>query len=337
MRTPTRRTLLVLAAISSVVTVLLPSSGVVRTSLDERVTRAAPVAVTVATDDRPAVRNVAEPTAPTVRETEAVPEEEDADAAAAEPANEPQARPAERFVQTTEIVYSEHVRDHNSDDAAAAESGPCPKATTCNVHALQGGRWKTDTSGTLKLRWKFNDDGRRNLRAPEGLLESAISSGMAQWRKWNSNISWIYDGTTTAKYGARGTNGTCDDGTNVIGWARLDPKIIAQVITCLDQTGRRVVDADLALNVTQHWEDIQGEPESRHTFDIRSIVTHELGHVLSLADLYSSDALYQTMMGNAKYGETRKRTLALGDVLGIQAAYPCGDGDTCPRKGIVDD
>ena len=43
------------------------------------------------------------------------------------------------------------------------------------------------------------------------------------------------------------------------------------------------------------------------------------------------------MMGNEKYGETRKRTLALGDIVGIQLAYPCGSGDTCPRKGIVND
>jgi hypothetical protein len=238
---------------------------------------------------------------------------------------------------TTAVVHTEHVGDERETHAAAAPSGKCPKATTCDVHVLQAARWKTDTTGKLTLKWRFNDEGRRKLRAEAGLLESALKTGMAEWERWNSNVDFYYSGTTTALFGARGSNGSCDDGTNVIGWARLEPGTIAQVITCMDKTGKRVVDSDLALNVTFHWEDIQGEPESRHSYDIRSIVTHELGHVISLADLYSGDAIYQTMMGNAKYGETRKRTLALGDIIGIQRAYPCGDGDTCPRKGIVND
>lgn len=242
---------------------------------------------------------------------------------------------APKTVQTVEILYSE--KHDTSNEPRAAEAGPCPKATTCTAHQLQRARWLTDSTGKLNLKWKFNDEGRRKLRAPDGLLESAVESGMAEWRKWNSNLNFVYSGTTTAVFGARGKDGSCDDGTNVIGWARMDRDIIAQVITCLDSSGRRVVDTDLALNVTQHWEDIRGEPESRHTFDIRSIVTHELGHVLSLADLYSNDAVYMTMMGNARYGETRKRTLGLGDIIGVQTSYKCGTGDTCPRKGIVND
>ena len=242
---------------------------------------------------------------------------------------------APKTVRTIEILYSEK-RD-SSDEPRAAGAGPCPKATTCTVHQLQRARWLTDSTGKLTVKWKFNDEGRRKLRAPDGLLESAVEAGMAEWHKWNSNVNFAYGGTTTALFGARGRDGSCDDGTNVIGWARMDRDIIAQVITCLDSSGRRVVDTDLALNITQHWEDVQGEPDSRHTFDIRSIVTHELGHVLSLADLYSGDAVYMTMMGNARYGETRKRTLGLGDIIGVQTAYKCGSGDACPRKGIVND
>jgi hypothetical protein len=238
---------------------------------------------------------------------------------------------------TRQVVFAERA-GAEGPNAAATSSGTCPKASTCDVHALMPARWKTDSTGKLTLKWRYNDAGRRKLRAPSGLLESALKSGMAEWERWNSNVDFSYSGTTTALFGAKGSNGSCDDGTNTIGWARLEPGTIAQVISCVDKTGRRVVDADLALNVTWHWEDIQGEPESRHSYDIRSIVTHELGHfVAALADLYSNDAIYQTMMGNEKYGETRKRTLALGDIVGIQLAYPCGEGDTCPRKGIVND
>ena len=237
---------------------------------------------------------------------------------------------------THPVVFAEHAADRGP--SAASSSGRCPKPTTCDVHVLMPARWKTDSTGKLVLKWKYNDEGRRKLRAPAGLLESALKSGMAEWERWNSNVDFAYFGTTAALFGAKGSNGSCDDGTNVIGWSRLEPGVIAEVMTCVDKTGRRVVDADLALNVTFHWEDIQDEPESRHSYDIRSIVTHELGHyAAALGDLYSGDAMYQTMMGNEKYGEVRKRTLALGDIVGLQRAYPCGEGDTCPRKGIVND
>jgi hypothetical protein len=220
---------------------------------------------------------------------------------------------------------------------ALASSGTCPKPTTCAVYQLQPARWKADSTGKLVLKWKFNDQGRRNLRAPAGLLESALKADMTEWQRWNSNVVFSYGGATTAPFGAKGPDGSCDDGTNVIGWARLDPGVIAETLTCVDKTGRRVIDADLALNVTYHWEDVNGTPESRHSFDIRSIVMHELGHVLSLGHPDPTDGRYQTMMGNAVYGETRKRTPALGDIIGLQTAYPCGDGDVCPRKPIAND
>ena len=91
------------------------------------------------------------------------------------------------------------------------------------------------------------------------------------------------------------------------------------------------------MNVTYHWENINGTPSTRHSMDIRSIVTHELGHWLGLLDLYSSSDVHQTMSGYSKYGETSKRTLALGDVIGIQTAFPCGSGDSCPRTGVAND
>jgi hypothetical protein len=215
--------------------------------------------------------------------------------------------------------------------------GPCPKATTCRTNVIRHQRWKTAKDGSLTIGWRFNDEGRRNLRAPEGLLESAVRASMSEWSRWNSNINFEYAGTTTASFAAKGKDGSCADGVNTITWQSFDPSLIAAVGTCIDPATNTVRDADLALNVTQHWEDISGEAESRHTFDIRSIVTHELGHILSLLDLYGAGSVRQSMMGAAEYGETRKRTLALGDIVGLQTAYPGEDGDICPRKDVVDD
>jgi hypothetical protein len=62
-----------------------------------------------------------------------------------------------------------------------------------------------------------------------------------------------------------------------------------------------------------------------------------MGHWLSLLDMYSPTANRQTMFGSADPNETRKRTPALGDIVGVQTAYPCGSGDSCPRSGIAAD
>ncbi len=266
--------------------------------------------------------------------------------AAAPESSKPEARePEARKTEPVEVVTVDRgirVEDRDVFDGGGpppegGPSGPCAKASTCPSYVLRNARWKTDENGAAAISWKFNDEGRRNLRAPKGLLESAVASSMREWSRWNSNIVFQNAGTTTAPYGGIGKDGSCDDGTNVITWGRFDPQVIAQAGVCMDKTGRIVRDADLALNVTYHWEDIGSEPESRHSFDIRSIVTHELGHWLGLLDVYSEQDVHQTMSGFAEYGETSKRTPALGDALGVQKLFPCGDGDSCPRKGIADD
>src|SRR5205823_9236144 len=141
--------------------------------------------------------------------------------------------------------------------------------------------WPHDKNGTSVIDWKFNDEGRRAVRAQPGLLESAVHGAMAQWSHWDSNIAFRYQGLTTAHFGDTGKDGSCADGTNVITWDKFqDPGIIAMAGICTDKTGKIVRDADLALNVTYHWENINGTPATRHDVDIRSIVTHELGHWL---------------------------------------------------------
>jgi hypothetical protein len=228
--------------------------------------------------------------------------------------------------------------DTASGSPDVAVTGPCARANTCPTYQLRPARWPTDKTGRAVINFAYNDDGRRSARAKAEAAGPALNAAAREWMRWNSNVVLRNVGTTTAGFGATGSDGSCADGHNVVTWSRLEPGAVGEAVICFDKTLRVVRDADLALSSTLHWETVASAPRSRHSFDLQEIYTHELGHWLSLIDLYSPESgQYQTMFGDAKYGETRKRTPALGDIIGVEKAYPCGKGDSCPRTGIVND
>jgi len=55
--------------------------------------------------------------------------------------------------------------------------------------------------------------------------------------------------------------------------------------------------------------------------DVQNIMTHELGHFCGIADLYNDADYWLTMYGDGDFGQTDKRTLGLGDILGLRAFY----------------
>ncbi len=59
------------------------------------------------------------------------------------------------------------------------------------------------------------------------------------------------------------------------------------------------------------------------TYDVQNVGTHEHGHSLCLADLYSGVDSEKTMYGYVSAGETKKQTLDLDDINGITYLYTC--------------
>ena len=55
--------------------------------------------------------------------------------------------------------------------------------------------------------------------------------------------------------------------------------------------------------------------------DFENIATHELGHSMGMGDLYESTCSEITMYGYASNGETKKRSLEAGDIVGIMELY----------------
>ncbi|MCP4231330.1 MAG: T9SS type A sorting domain-containing protein [bacterium] len=74
-----------------------------------------------------------------------------------------------------------------------------------------------------------------------------------------------------------------------------------------------------------NWDTSENGTEDR--FDVENVATHELGHSLSLADLYNSSEREFTMYGITAPAETKKRTLEYDDEDGIIYLYSDGTVD----------
>ncbi|MEM1986552.1 MAG: hypothetical protein QXG36_09625 [Nitrososphaeria archaeon] len=137
---------------------------------------------------------------------------------------------------------------------------------------------------------------------------AAITASANAWDSETSATVFSYQGTTSRSAGRR-------DNYNVIAWGRYRSGVIA--VTFIWYSGSQILETDTLLNNLYKWS-LSGEAGK---MDVQNIMTHEFGHWCGLDDLYNDKDYWLTMYGYASYGEIYKRTLGLGDILGLQAVY----------------
>lgn len=113
---------------------------------------------------------------------------------------------------------------------------------------------------------------------------------------------------------------------------------IALTTVSFGKTTGTIYDADVELNSA--YFDFAIETGSPGT-DLQSVVQHESGHVLGLADLYDASSFTSTMFGAYASGDPLgKRTLEPDDTAGVCAVFPPGSGanancDPTPFRGFT--
>ena len=190
-----------------------------------------------------------------------------------------------------------------------------------DVYALIGPKWNLPLGG---LSYIIDLDG-----APQG-SETEISSSFEAWDEASGaelfNDVYLIDN-------AANPNLDDIDGIHVICWRKIVPRDIIAVTylwwadTNKDgepSVGEEFVDFDMIMNSLHKWGiDPNVEDNVRiKAFDVRNIVTHEVGHVVGLADLYTDVYSELTMYGYGAKGETKKISLEVGDIAGCQVLYP---------------
>lgn len=168
---------------------------------------------------------------------------------------------------------------------------------------------------------------------------------------WNNPVPPVADGPVLSIAGST-TAGLGKDGKNVVLWG--DPADCgvpgAVAVACLHYAGpsgtarHRIVEVDIVLNVDEVWEqagileNVTGQATGNvayanptaNWFDVQSAITHEFGHAIGLEHIGNASSVpffedltdlgkhMQTMYSIDVRGSTAKRTLELGDLMGLR-------------------
>jgi len=218
----------------------------------------------------------------------------------------------------------------------------CPEPKTCRRYVFHGDgaphRWRTGSDGRVTIRYRINPSAATSL-SPEQ-IEGAIRAAFETWERAAPTLNFVYDGRTTMQ-------AVPDDGVNVIAF---NGPTFENTTPMLDREGY-VTEFDM-LYTANGWAwmscqqadnsctPISGTttgPASRTPTELQSIATHAVGHALWLGDMDINDSLNRnlTMFPDHTQHPPGSRfwsTLALGDVLGVRALYPC----SCPLPPIYD-
>lgn len=156
---------------------------------------------------------------------------------------------------------------------------------------------------------------------PSGAPSGALEAVKAAFETWDAQveIELFNDNVETISRVA----GNNYDGKNVVSWGRLRRGIVAVCYIWYYSDSLEIVEFGIAFNSLYAWGiDPDGEgPTTINAFDIQNVATHEAGHTLSLNDLYMDEARELTMYGYTSRGETKKRSLGLGDINGVKHIY----------------
>lgn len=153
---------------------------------------------------------------------------------------------------------------------------------------------------------------------------TAIQNAYQTWTNITTSYMVFTDGGLTPST-AWGVN----DGINLNVWFESNwagitgtgSNVIAVNNIWFSTIDGHLLDSDIAYNGENFvWSSI-GELGK---MDVQNIATHEIGHSLSLGDLYGAEDTEKTMYGYASYGEIKKRTLHIDDIAGITHLYPTG-------------
>ncbi len=154
---------------------------------------------------------------------------------------------------------------------------------------------------------------------PSGQFLEAVKNAFAAWQAVkNASITFAYVGPTDSTKPAYDGENCIETGRHVTG-----SDVIGQTYIYYSTDDGRILDVDIVLNTSYRW----ATDGSSDKMDVQNAMTHEVGHLCGLDDLYAEEDSEKTMYGYMDYGETKKRTLEPDDKAGLEAIYTSGSSE----------
>lgn len=202
------------------------------------------------------------------------------------------------------------------DFAAPAHGGPGPHPTSesSNFKLTQGGiRWFTNATNL-----EYLIDGTEGVAGGNNEIIAAENT-------WDGFITTrIFD-----KVSSTTQNNPCRGSPSIVNWVSIDGSgnVLASASVCRDVATKEILGFVINIDTDETWS----TDGSSGTFDVQNIISHEFGHVAGLGHDNPPKSGCLTMYKFSSQEETQKRTLGLGDKLGMDALY--STGDTSPGAG----
>ena len=197
---------------------------------------------------------------------------------------------------------------HYKKGFAKPETAKVPKAPTCY-------KFLTPTKvkwTTLPVSYVINPTNPQNLSAD--FVTNAVSTSSETWdavtgkELMNNTYTINYDAT----YGVQNYK-------NEIAFGNYPTTgVIAVTTVWYNPATKAIVEFDMMFDTDYTWGNAIVDSTK---MDLQNIATHELGHGVGLADIYSSTCSAVTMYGYSDYGEIQKRTLDTPDINGLRKLY----------------
>lgn len=207
----------------------------------------------------------------------------------------------------------------------------CPDAKTCRRYGFKGdgspARWPIGPNGRATIHYNVYPFGSRTSLSVDQITQ-AIAAAFATWQRAAPALEFVYDGIASKPP-------TDADGVNTVGFG-------TGVFTGTATDSGHITESDIYLGASPYvWHPCEQRDDSctpandGGELDLEAITTHEAGHLLWLRDMTDETLERELTMHpgtGAQLTSTDRfwNTLALGDVLGIRALYPC----SCPLPPI---
>ncbi len=229
---------------------------------------------------------------------------------------------------------------------SATASGYC-RTTTCDPRRQACPRDAQGCmTGGIPLAWpeacvgfSVQRDGSVKLGIDAGTLRGIVTDAFATWQAaaCAPTIAWspLEDASCAeVQYNSQAPNANLWLFRDEV-WPYDDGgKTLALTTVTYNLKTGAIYDADVELNAAQNLL-VARDPRGPREVDLRSIVTHEAGHVLGLAHSGEPDAV---MNERYRSGTTSLRELTADDVSGVCAIYPAdrplGVCRPVPRHGF---